>query len=59
MKDKILTAIRILLSLALLVGVYSETGIWTTLAVLLLGISTEITARVVCVMLERLDDGSL
>ena len=59
MKDKILISIRILLSIALLFGVYRETGIWTTLAILLLGISIEVFSRVLMILLERLNDGSL
>lgn len=59
MTKTILTTIRILLSVALLVGVYAETGVWTTLAILLLGVSIEITARVVITILENLNNGSL
>jgi hypothetical protein len=34
--------LRIILSIALLVGVYSETGIWTTLSLALIGLSHEL-----------------
>lgn len=38
------TLIRIILSLLLCWGVYTETGIWTTLAILLSFLGSEITA---------------
>jgi hypothetical protein len=38
------TIIRIILTILLLVGVYSETGIWTTVAMTLICISKELTA---------------
>lgn len=42
----ITVTIRILLSILLLIGVYSETGKWTTLTMALVMISNELTALV-------------
>jgi len=43
---KISTIIRALLTIALLIGVYFETGIFTTIFLSLLALSTEITGYV-------------
>lgn len=40
------TIIRIILSIALLFGVYSETGLWTTIAVALSFLNAEMTALI-------------
>ena len=46
MKAKtITTIIRISLSIGLCYGIYTETGIWTTLFAILVGIVSEINAK--------------
>jgi hypothetical protein len=52
--NKLTVTIRLLLTAALLVGVYHETGIWTTVAVGLLGLSNELTAFVLRRFADRM-----
>lgn len=42
-KEKTITSVRIILSLLLIYGVYTETGIWTTIAVGLFFVDSEIS----------------
>ena len=45
MKNRNVTIIRWILSLLLMVGIYSETGIWTTLFAFLVCCYTEIMSK--------------
>lgn len=51
-----LVIVRVLLSIALLFGVYSETGGWTTLTLGLILLGTELNARILHKLTRHLSD---